>query len=220
MATLTMSKPKKSAVKGRVKLPVKRSINLANAGEKPINMKIGIPVIILILIATVVFAKFGVVDQFNALSDAEDEVNAVKHELSENYEKLDRYEELEAKYAHYTFSGMTQDELSQVDRAATVKMIERVILPNAQLKSWSITNNTLLLSLSAQTLQDINLLATKLEDEELVDYCHVTSAATDQNYIVREDGSLILRSDYLGNGVINFGVTAQVTAYLIEGAEK
>ena len=220
MANLMMTKPMMSAAKGRIKLPVKRSINLAGAGEKPMNMKLGVPLIILILAVAALFAKFGVVDQIKALYSAQNEVNVVKMQLAECYDKLDRFEELEEKYAHYTYSGMTQDELSQVDRAVAVEMIERVVLPSAQLKSWSITNNTLSLTLSAQTLQDINMLALRLEEEELVDYCQVTSAATDENYVVRADGTMVLRSAYLDDGVINYGVTAQVIAYLVWEAES
>ena len=41
----------------RGKLPTKRSINLAMSDEKPVNFKIGIPAMILILLAAFAFGR-------------------------------------------------------------------------------------------------------------------------------------------------------------------
>lgn len=213
MAATTLTRPVKGAAKGRVKLPVKRSVNLAGAGEKPMNMKIGIPAIILILIAAAALSKFGVIDRFAALSRARGEVASLNAEIKENYDKIERYAELEEKYAHYTYTGMTQEELSRVDRTETVKIIERVVLPAATLTGWSIKGNQLSLTVNAQTLQEINLLAQRLETEDLVDYCQVTTAATETRYDLVEE-KLITNDDPI------YGVTAQITAFLSTPEEE
>ena len=213
MAATTLTRPVKGAAKGRVKLPVKRSVNLAGAGEKPMNMKIGIPAIILILIAAAALSKFGVIDRYAALSEAQGVVRSLNAEIKENYDKIERYADLEEKYAHYTYTGMTQEELSRVDRTETVKIIERVVLPAATLTGWSIKGNQLSLTVNAQTLQEINLLAQRLETEDLVDYCQVTTAATEalHEYV---DGRPVFVE-----GAI-YGVTAQITAFLSTPEEE
>ncbi len=225
MAALTLNKPVKSAAKGRIKLPVKHSINLAGAGEKPLNMKIGVPAIILILIAAVALGKFGVADRFAALSKANGEVSDLKFRLSETYAKIDQYSELEEKYAHYTYTGMTEEELSRVDRTETVKMIERVVLPSSSLAGWSITGNQLTITASAKTLQEINVIAQRLEEEEIVSYCQVTTAATDPKYEYYNSGNGRSTSSDNGEGSEEdedalHGVTAQITAFLILPEEE
>lgn len=226
MAALTLSKPVKKATRVRVKIPLKRSINLAGAGEKPINMKIGVPAIILILIAACAIGKFGVADRLAALNKAQGVVRTLQSQLTECYSKLDQYSDLEEKYAHYTFTGMTEEELSRVDRSETVKMIERVVLPSSRLSGWSINSNQLSLTVSAKTLQEINLIAQTLENEDIVDYCQVTSAATDPNYeYYNNDDDAASRSDEDAENEDEeesdkyYGVTAQITAFLVVPAE-
>ncbi len=226
MAALTLSKPVKKATKGHVKIPLKRSINLAGAAEKPINMKIGVPAIILILLAACALGKFGVADRIAELNKAQGVVSSLQSQLNECYNKLDQYSDLEEKYAHYTFTGMTEEELSRVDRTETVKMIERVVLPSSRLSGWSINSNQLSLTVSAKTLQEINLIAQRLENEEIVDYCQVTSAATDPNYEYYDDDDAASRSnedaeneDGEEEREAYYGVTAQVTAFLVVPAE-
>ncbi len=234
MAALTMSKPAKTAGKGRVKLPVKRSINLAGAGEKPMNMKLGIPLIILILIAAAALGKFGVADRLNALSDARSEVSTLKQQLALTNKRLDEFADIEEKYAHYTYSGMSEEELSRADRTEAVKMIERVVLPQARMNSWSIKGNQLIMSVSSRTLQEINLLAQRLEEEENVDYCQVTAAETDTTYEFYDENAPVqtTASTESKNAdeaegeeeeevvrAVYYGVSAQITAYLVADEE-
>ena len=64
MALTLGKKSDKSGGKGvkRSSLPTKRSINLAATEEKSVNFKIGIPAIILILVAAFAIGKFAVAD--------------------------------------------------------------------------------------------------------------------------------------------------------------
>ncbi len=122
-------KSEKKAGGKRGKLPVKRSINLAMTDEKPVNLKVGIPAFILILVAAFAFGKFAVADRLLEVSRAEAEVAALRSELNAAYDRLNSFGELTEIYAHYTYSGMTQltlnfvcDDLRVVNR--TVQDIE------------------------------------------------------------------------------------------------
>ncbi len=122
---------------------------------------------------------------------------------------------MEEKYAHYTYTDMTNEELSRVDRTETVKMIERVVLPSSRLSNWAISGNQLTLTVTAETLQELNVIAQRLEMEDIVSYCQVTKAATDTHYEYYGSGSS--QSD---DDDALYGVTAQVTAFLKAPVEE
>lgn len=192
-----------NTVNNRGRLPVKRTINLAGAGEKPMNLKIAIPAIILIVLAAALFSKFGVVDRLIAVSRAQGEASKVRQELEQAYAKMASYGELTEKYAHYTYSGMTAEELSRADRIEVIDMISRVIMPQATVDNWTVNGNTLTISITGSTLQEINEIAQQLEAEEIVDFCTVTTAATNDVYTTS--------SDYVRSDIV---VTARVIVYL------
>lgn len=190
MAVAEQTKKQSRARKLRRKdLPVKRTINLYDDSEKKINLKIGIPSIILIILAAAVLSKFAVVDRLVAVSRAQGEVASLRQELNAGYDKIDSFGELTEKYAHYTYSGMSSEELQRTDRTEILSLIERVVLSRAKLGSWSVTGNILTLNVTAEDLQAINLISQRMEEEEMVDFCTVTTAASNEIVLVQdEDG--------------------------------
>ncbi len=62
-----MAKKSKAKKPSRGHLPVKRTINLIGINEKPIDIKLAIPGIILILIAAFLIGKFAVADRLIAV---------------------------------------------------------------------------------------------------------------------------------------------------------
>ena len=165
---------------GRNRLPVKNTINLAVAGQEKIAVGKAIPGIVLILAAAVLLAKFGVADRFAAMSRASYEVSQMQNKLDETYAALNAFTGLDEEYAHYTTSGMTEQELSLADRPAVIELIERVILPVSPSNSWTLSGNTLSLTVEGESLQQINLLARQIEKEPLVAYCSVNTANMDE----------------------------------------
>ena len=162
----------------RGKLPTKRSINLAMSDEKPVNLKIGIPAMILILLAAFAFGKFAVADRLVAVSRAEAQVSALQNELNAAYDKLNSFGELTELYAHYTYSGMTQDEISRADRGSVIAMIRRLILPRGEVTSWTLSGNTLTVNMTVQDLRTVNRTVQDIESDEHVSFCSVNTAAT------------------------------------------
>jgi len=224
LAVALLNKPvgggeKTSRKISRGHLPTKRSINLAGVGEKSINLKIAIPAIILIVAAAALLSKFAVVDRLIAQSEAEHEVAVLQSQVDAGYARIDSFGELVETYAHYTYSGMTREEVERTDRIAVIEMIQRDVLPSALVGAWSITGNQLTISIIGNTLQEINLIAQKLEQEELVDYCTVTTAST--NSLYSYNGYYVGYYSYYGyqlrEGVDS--VTAQVTIYLKSATE-
>jgi len=171
----------------RRNMPVKRFINLSNEDEKKLNMKIGFPAIVLIILAAALLSKFAVVDRMMAVYRAQAEVAAIRQEVNAGYDRIDSFGELTEKYAHYTYSGMTTQELQRVDRTEILAMIQRVVMPRATLGTWTVSGNLLTLNVTADTLQTINVISQKLEEEEMVDYCTMTTAATNEIIVVQDE---------------------------------
>ena len=199
-----MAKKTKKNKISRGHLPVKRTINLIGVNEKPIDVKIAAPAIILILIAAFLIGKFAVADRLAAMSREQNKVAQLQSQIDAGYAKIDSFGELADQYAHYTYSGLTEEEVNRCDRVEVIDMIRRVVAPKTKLDAWAINGNTLQLTVTGNTLQEINMMAASLENEDIVDFCTVATAATNDNYYnynVREveEGSL---------------VTARVTVYL------
>ena len=175
-------KSEKKAGGKRGKLPVKRSINLAMTDEKPVNLKVGIPAFILILVAAFAFGKFAVADRLLEVSRAEAEVAALRSELNAAYDRLNSFGELTEIYAHYTYSGMTQEEISRADRASAIALIRRVILPRGQVSNWTLSGNVLTLNFVCDDLRVVNRTVQDIESDPHVNFCTVNTAATNDNY--------------------------------------
>ena len=190
MAAINSIVASRTLALGHGHLPTKRSINLAGVTEKKINLKIAIPAIILIVIAAALFSKFMVADKLAAVAKATSEVSDLRSQLDAGYAKLREYDTLDEKYAHYTYSGMTEEELSRADRVEVIDMISRVVEPYARIDSWGLNSNQLTMTITAASLTEVNTVSHSLQTEELVDFSTVTTASTREMYGTDEAGDV------------------------------
>lgn len=168
----------KKKASSKVSLPSKRTINLLSNEEKTIDPKKMVITCVILVIALSMFCKFAVFDKLMAANTAESEVANVRAELDEAYIKLSQLTDVTDEYAHYTYSGMTSEELLRVDRVDIMNLLDRIVLPKAVVNSWSIQDNQLTLYMGSNTLQAINLVVQDVEQDEMVDFCIVETAAT------------------------------------------
>ncbi len=181
MAAATMNAEtngKKAKVRGR--LPDKRSINMAVVGQKKTRASTAILALILIIVAAVAIAKFAVMDRLEGVEREQQKVRDLRSQLTAANAKIDSFGELQEKYAHYTLTDLTKEELNRVERSDVVELIERVVLPEAELNSWTVKQNQLTLNITMDTLQDTNELAQKLNEEEMVSFATVKNAVTNE----------------------------------------
>lgn len=182
MAVAEKTKKKKAgALKHRGQMPTKRTINLAAQREKKVRIGLAIPAILLILAAAVAFSKFLVIDRMAEVSAARNEVYQLQRRLDAGYEELAGFDDLAELYAHYTYSGFTAEELGRADRVLVLDLMQRVVLPQATVNNWSLTGNELTINMTCGTLQEVNLIVQQLEKEDLVDFCMVYTANTNDN---------------------------------------
>lgn len=173
--------------KSRGKLPEKTTINLVIKDENSIKPQIAVPAIILICLLAAVFGKFAVADRLISASRAAGQVTELRSGLDSAYEKLAFYADVEDKYAHYTYSGMTEEELTRVDRVDVMKLVEKALAEGYTLRSWTVSENIMTLQMTGSSLKELNRLSQILEQEPIVDQCVITTADRSEKNDVRTD---------------------------------
>ena len=185
MAVATNTKKKKSgAIRRRGQIPSKRTINLAALGDKPMRVGLAIPGVILVLIAAALFSKFFVIDRLAEVNAAQSKVYNLQSQLDAGYRELADFDDLSNLYAHYTYSGFTNEELNRTDRVDVLHLIRTMVIPYSEVSSWSMSGNQLTMYLKADSLQQVNLIVQQLEAQDLVDYCTVNTANTNETRAV------------------------------------
>lgn len=71
------------------------------------------------------------------------------------------------------------DEVGYMNRPDVMQLLQDVVFPKVKVGSWSLSASQLTLPVTGASLEDINKLAQELNAQDLVDYCTVTMAATD-----------------------------------------
>ncbi len=198
--------PVKRPASFRGRVPTKTEINFAQIGVRRVRWWLLILCVLLALAAIAAFVKFLVYDKLEEVSAAQAEAAQVRSQLDESYRRIDSYGELNEIYAHYTYSGMTEEELARVDRVAVMDLLQRVVLPRTEVNSWILKENQLKLSIEGDTLKDINDTVQLLMEDELVNYCEVNTATTD----VKDKKDLESSGDK---------VTANIIVYLSKAEE-
>lgn len=171
----------KSFIKRRANLPFKVSVNMARLHEKRAPIAAIAAVIAAALIVLGLFGKFAVYDLLEKAAAARREVTAIENQLTAGYAQIEQYGEINDMYAHYTTSGMTEDELTRPDRLEAMELIQQVILPRTPLTSWNLNGNQLSMTISGPTLEAINATAKAIRAEENVDRCDVNTASTESS---------------------------------------
>ncbi len=195
--------------------PTKDKINFAEIDVTPMKIEVMAPAIVAIIIVACLLSKFLVVDRLIAYNNQAAEVASMESELQAAYDKIDSYSDMEEKYAHYTYSGMTPDEMALQDRVAVVELINKYILTKAEVGAWTITGNEVNIPITGVSFQEVGAIAAELEKDDMVDHCEVVAATTNDNGNVYNSSS---SSITVVNGV--GGATAQVTIYLNDVGEE
>ena len=208
---------KKENVLNKIKpsYPTKDKINFAEIDITPMKIEVVAPAIVVIIIVACLLSKFLVVDRLIAYNKQAAEVASMESELQAAYDKIDSYSDMEEKYAHYTYSGMTPDEMALQDRVAVVELINKYILTKAEVGAWTITGNEVNIPITGVSFQEVGAIAAELEKDDMVDHCEVVAATTNDNGNVYNSSS---SSITVVNGV--GGATAQVTIYLNDVGEE
>ena len=156
-------------------------INLALAGQKKKHYFVAIPAIGVIVVVAGAIGKFAVADRLVQMSEVQSAASELQKQVDDITAYIDSFGDLQETYAHYTYQGLTSDELSYLNRPDVLHLMKDVIFPKVTVSSWSVSGNQLTLPVTGENLSDINSLVQQLEQEPVVDYCNVMTAVTDGN---------------------------------------
>ena len=175
--------PVETAPRKMVKCPSKTGINM-NQREKRtgqvLTLVIGLAVIL--LMAGLV-ARFGVMEQYRRLSEAQSAYGAVHSQLAACQEKLTDYELVLTEYRSCSLDGMTEgeDQLITVSRQAVLDLVEGIMMPRGKVISVNILDDTADVEMSGMSLDQISAMFAAIEAESIVRSVELNMAATEEN---------------------------------------
>ena len=175
--------PVETAPRKMVKCPSKTGINM-NQREKRtgqvLTLVIGLAVIL--LMAGLV-ARFGVMEQYRRLSEAQSAYGEVHSQLAACQEKLTDYELVLTEYRSCSLDGMTEgeDQLITVSRQSVLDLVEGIMMPRGKVISVNILDDTADVEMSGMSLDQISAMFAVIEAESIVRSVELNMAATEEN---------------------------------------
>lgn len=158
------------------KYPTKTDINLALYEKSNKNLRITISKLALLVICLMLFAKFAVIDRFNAAKQAEASASEVQSQLSslkdytKNYnDVLEEYKELIATSSSANVIATPMERLG---------LIEKYLLSSSQVESFDVIDDVITVKISGVTLNQISSIFVNLMSDPLIANVQVYTAST------------------------------------------
>ena len=164
--------------KAAVEVPSKNTMNFARH-ESSFNLKKMMPILIVLALVIILFAKFGIIDQYGRKSDALSNLTEKQDQLDAYNLKLKDYDKLANDYGRYSYGWMNEDEVNAVDRLDVIALIDRDIASAATVVNYSINGNTVSTNLSGITLTEASAIVNVLESRELVESAAIHNATAE-----------------------------------------
>ena len=130
MAAKKTTTAKKGPAAGRGtrgRMPTKRTINLMLVEEGKIRARTAIPAILAIIVLAALFSKYMVIDRLTAVNQAQGRAARLQQDLDSAKALLEEYGDVDTIYAHYTYEGMTAQEMGRVDRDQVMQLVVSIL---------------------------------------------------------------------------------------------
>lgn len=164
------NKGKKKEKAGDTEYTTRSSINLARKERDEGARKKVIIIGVVALVVVLLVVKFGVIDQYAKLHEAQAEYDAVHQQNVEMQAQLENYDEVQVEYRSYSMDWMTPDSnrYVSVDRQTVLDLIEKVIMPKGTVNSFEISKNIVEIRMSNMTLKEISQMFDAIEQSPYV----------------------------------------------------
>ena len=177
MAEKTTEISKKPLVKKKEAAAPSRTVMNFVHHKSAFNAKRVVPLLVVIVAAVAVFAKFGILDQMNKKVQAYSELSTRQAQLSATTAKLAGYDDLENEYGRYSYGWMSDAEVSLVERPEVLDLLEKVVMPKATVENFAVNSDVLTINLHGVTLNQASEIVKSLEENELVESAKVYNAS-------------------------------------------
>ncbi len=155
-------------------MPSKTTMNLCMPAEHEVDLRKAVPLGILILLVTVLFIKFGIVDMYAQVDQKQTELSQQQALVSSAESKLSGYDAVKQEYESYS----SVQNAGSVDALTALDLVDTQVRSSATVTSESLKNNTLTLGLSNVSLDTIGKLVSSLYAQSIVSDVSVSTAAT------------------------------------------
>lgn len=199
MANETKTKAAKKVSGKKMVTTAKVTMNFARHKSEFNPVKVGVIALAIILV-TLLFTKFAILDPLQQKTDALAELSAKQDQMAVINAKLAGWDELQALYGRYSYGWMTENETNLVERMDIVRLLETKILPRARIEDFTISGNVLTVNLEGITLKQTSSLVTTLEQDPLVTSATVYKASNDDAEIKEVNMVVILAKEVTENG--------------------
>lgn len=165
-----------------MKLPSKTFVNLAQKESKKKNVLTLAGGIAAILAVSLSVAKFGVIDQFARLDQAEGAYNQVHEQYLQMEQAVADYPKVEEKYRTYSRKWMEnseEDGLVTVDRSLVLDLMEAYLRSQGTVNSMSVTGTVMTVKMSGMNLRDISAMLGRVEQQPIVASAALNIASTE-----------------------------------------
>lgn len=199
MANETKTKAATKVSGKKMVTTAKVTMNFARHKSEFNPVKVGVIALAIILV-TLLFTKFAILDPLQQKTDALAELSAKQDQMAVINAKLAGWDELQALYGRYSYGWMTENETNLVERMDIVRLLETKILPRARIEDFTISGNVLTVNLEGITLKQTSSLVTTLEADPLVTSATVYKASNDDAEIKEVNMVVILAKEVTENG--------------------
>ncbi|MDY3617753.1 hypothetical protein [Agathobaculum sp.] len=166
----------------KTRYPSKSYLNLAMRERTANSPSRILPLAIVCAVLIGLFAKFAVVDRLVAVAAAQGKVAELRQQIDALSQDTAGYDELLTEYARYTAGWMTDEERSIPNRLVIFSLLEQDVLPTANLRGFSVTDNQVVFDLNRLSLKDASAIETRLRAREEVSAVTVTAASSILDY--------------------------------------
>lgn len=158
---------------------LKTTINFVGlTEEKGTNWFMAIPGIVLIVLGALLFSKLAVVDRYAKLGRIQGETAALEAQIAAGMEELNGAGELTEQFYHYTWTGMTEEELSRESRVRITELVSYINGQGLAVNACVLSGNTLTLNVTGFSLEQISKVMADVRGQEIVDTASVSMAQT------------------------------------------
>ena len=164
----------------KVNYPSKTTINFISDEQRK-NDRMALIGFAIFMAILPFFVIFGVIQPLRKVNDAESVYNMMESKISGLKSELSNYDAVQAEYNEVIGSFLTETELSYLDRMGIIKMVEEDIKANIDIKSISISGNTVRVSTDAATMDIISSIVDILNNDKRNSYVNVTTTKANKD---------------------------------------
>ncbi len=151
--------------------------NIAAVGEKTKpKWMTALPAILVAAVVLILLAKFAVFDRYAELNKEQARVNELQDRIDADLTYIKEAGELSEEYYHYTWDGMTEEELGRVSRVEVAKLADFIATQGVKVRALSLKDAVLTISVVGDSLETMSKLTAAINDQSIVESCSLTSA--------------------------------------------